>query len=363
MAPALYQRGEENEGIQGFLLSDIKKECQRTRKLICVYCAKTRANLACCVQSCKKVYHLDCGLKENVSFEFIDPFPSFCSKHTKSLCRKTPKSDDNCGICFEKFRKTKEICDKFIFVPCCNHWFHRNCLQKFANTSGVFFKCPLCNDKDQCHEKLPKLGIFLSEKDTDWEFEDDAVGDLIELSKACESSECLLNATVSYEEFPWLWKICSTCGANAIHIACFKDQAADFVCRPCSGVLSKFKSSNFLNQPKSTATITEVSKESLEPPPSSSSHETLSNSFSGINQSYESPIKAFKRKRPQRLESSASEDSDMDESKVQPVMFRRSRKILSSESEDSDADDAEIMEFVTSMRLRRSKRKVVHNTK
>ena len=47
--------------------------------------------------------------------------------------------------------------------------FHKTCVQRFADTSGYFFKCPLCNNKDDFIEEMKRFGIYVPEKDADWE--------------------------------------------------------------------------------------------------------------------------------------------------------------------------------------------------
>jgi G2/M phase-specific E3 ubiquitin-protein ligase len=230
-APALFQRGDEDEGIQGFQVADIRKESKRVSAIRCFYCGETRANLGCCVRQCRRAYHTDCALRNRVSFEFAGIFPSYCYDHADY---KVPKKiiQDDCAICMEKVGKSRRI-----LIPCCkNSWFHQSCLQKFASTSGVFFKCPLCNDTEICKEKLPLMGIYIPEKDADWEFDFEAYENLNEtVEKICDSEDC--QSDESFSDFPHLWKLCSTCGASAIHLKCLSDD--EFVCRSCDEVLNR----------------------------------------------------------------------------------------------------------------------------
>lgn len=157
-SPSLMTRGTEDEGIRGFLIEDIERELKRVKRLICCYCLKQNASLGCCVRSCRRAYHLPCGLEQNVSLEFVETYPSYCYSHAKFVQEEKPKRKDTCGICMERISRL----NKSILIPCCkNSWFHRTCLQKFATTAGDYFKCPLCNDKTQCLAELPRLGIFI----------------------------------------------------------------------------------------------------------------------------------------------------------------------------------------------------------
>lgn len=225
------QRGTDDEGILGFLIDDIKKESRRVAFLKCFFCKKKHANLGCCVQICKKMYHIKCGRNDDASFEFVDTFPSYCKEHSKKRKQKKITEDAECGICMDKIKKAKAL-----LIPCCrNSWFHRTCIQKFANTSGVFFKCPMCNDTKICKKKLPLLGILLPEKDADWYFDTSEFEDLNEtLERICDAEEnCRNKANLSEQ-----WKLCSTCGASAIHIKCW-DQVRDFVCNSCDEILNR----------------------------------------------------------------------------------------------------------------------------
>lgn len=142
------------------MIEDIKKEARRVRSLRCFYCRKYHANIGCAIATCPRSYHVDCGWKNCSSYEFAHSFPSYCRKHVRFEQDEQPKNKDTCGICLTRVGKEKSI-----LIPCCkNSWFHQLCLQKFANTAGSWFKCPLCNDKKVCYEELPRLGIFLPTK-------------------------------------------------------------------------------------------------------------------------------------------------------------------------------------------------------
>lgn len=131
------------------------------RKLTCYCCYKKHANIGCSVESCPRSYHIECGIARNASFEFAENFPSYCARHVRYKQNDKPMYKDFCGICLVRMNKKA----KSILIPCCkNSWFHHSCLQTFANTAGVWFKCPLCNDKKVCYQVLPKHGVFLPEK-------------------------------------------------------------------------------------------------------------------------------------------------------------------------------------------------------
>lgn len=100
--------------------------------------------------------------------------------------------------------------EKSILIPCCkNSWFHQNCLQKFAYTSGVCFKCPMCNNKDKCYEILPKLGIYLPLKDADWEYDIETyeIEEDVPVVE-CDAENCLKNQFDYDNLLPLLWRNC-----------------------------------------------------------------------------------------------------------------------------------------------------------
>ena len=58
-------------------------------------------------------------------------------------------SDTDCVICYEKVDQVLEGFKK-IRDPCCGRHFHRDCVQRFAMTSGTeHFKCPKCNNREE----------------------------------------------------------------------------------------------------------------------------------------------------------------------------------------------------------------------
>lgn len=88
---------------------------------------------------------------------------SYCNRHYRKS-KVEPAKNEVCVICYDDLVEAEQKFNSFKVVqaPCChNGWFHKLCLQKFAKTSGYFFKCPLCNDAKVFCEKLPSQGIFI----------------------------------------------------------------------------------------------------------------------------------------------------------------------------------------------------------
>ena len=89
----LIQRGEEADGIIGFLPSDIQSELQRGSKLRCAFCKEIYATVGCCQKSCNRSYHLPCGIKYGALSEYYGNFDSYCPIHrAKRVAKIRPRN-------------------------------------------------------------------------------------------------------------------------------------------------------------------------------------------------------------------------------------------------------------------------------
>lgn len=239
-APGLFTRGEDDEGIRGFLKADIVKECKRVKPLRCAYCSEPNANIGCSVAKCKMVFHFDCGLDNRANFQFCGNYPSYCMNHKPktAILKKVPKKDEICGICTDSVDSKNAL-----LVPCCkNGWFHRKCLQKAATSAGVFFKCPLCNEEEKFKKDLQLQGIFIPEKDADWELEAGAFQDLVDTPvRICEFCMNEKQDQINYQQLRW--KLCNYCGSSAVHLECLESsEQNEFNCASCLDIVNKPKS-------------------------------------------------------------------------------------------------------------------------
>lgn len=115
---------------------------------ICCYCSNVGANIGCCHKYCRNTFHTYCGIKYCAQNQYVGTYKSFCNKHIVPY-KSRPADDEECSICFDRLiPKGKSFCfTRYIYGKCCGHgWYHKSCLQSYANSSGYFFKCPLCND-------------------------------------------------------------------------------------------------------------------------------------------------------------------------------------------------------------------------
>ncbi|XP_067637434.1 serine-rich adhesin for platelets-like [Eurosta solidaginis] len=241
LSSGLKQSGKDNEGILGFLPSDIAAERKRVATIQCIYCGKMRANIGCCKVRCYRNFHMICGIDNGAMNQFLYTFRSFCDRHVRKVPTR-PKPTENCYICYESlFAESKRFrAVNIIRAPCCkNGWFHKYCLQKFAKSSGYFFKCPLCNDCEKFKAHMSFWGIFVYDKDAEWELVPNAFAELLERPRVCRAEIChnkrgreQHNSTTN----PLVY--CTTCGSVAVHRSCVRDQSNTFDCENCKQILS-----------------------------------------------------------------------------------------------------------------------------
>ena len=68
--------------------------------------------------------------------------------------------------------------------------FHLPCIQKLAINSGYFFKCPMCNNKDEFEAEMKKFGIYVPAQDAAWEREGNIYDGIYERHGTCDAENC-----------------------------------------------------------------------------------------------------------------------------------------------------------------------------
>lgn len=223
------QRGKDDEGILGFLLTDIRAELKRASKIKCAYCLRYNASLQCSHSKCKLKFHLPCGLKAGSMHQFMKQFLSFCFDHRpkQQIPQKALIEAENnnpvCSICYElvDFRSITET----LWAPCCTKtWYHRLCVQQLANSAGYFFKCAICNNTEKFRNSMQHLGIFIPEQDASWELEPNAYQELLYRYNKCDAEECKCPNGRNHQVDNTRWEIvlCKSCGSAGMHVACGK---------------------------------------------------------------------------------------------------------------------------------------------
>ncbi|XP_052855980.1 pineapple eye protein [Drosophila gunungcola] len=232
----LVQRGNQRHGILRFLEEDILAEAKRCRPLTCCYCHRAGANIGCCKNGCRRTFHTKCGISNLAQNQFRDTFKSYCHQHVRRNRQRPPSEAENCIICQELLvaeggRFSVVTC---LTSPCCrNGWFHRNCLQEYANTAGYFFKCPLCNNSKEFHD-VALMGISVSNQDASWETEPNAFAEQLLRDQACTAVFCRQAAGRLGDVGSLLY--CNLCGSNPVHCYCTNPVDGDYVCGVCSVV-------------------------------------------------------------------------------------------------------------------------------
>ncbi|XP_061079128.1 G2/M phase-specific E3 ubiquitin-protein ligase isoform X2 [Conger conger] len=225
MSSGVYQRGQEDEGIHGFLVEDIKREVQRSSRLRCGVCKKKGASVGCSIRRCRKTVHLPCGIKEEFVFQFTGLFPSFCREHrpTQSQALLSPICMPlSCSVCLDTIEPVLSY--SVLKCPCCHSsWFHRDCVQHQAYSAALFFfKCTICSNKEQFQQEMLRMGIHIPERDASWELEENAYVELLQVYQHCDALKCSCHGGRQYSTRVGKWEIvrCKFCGSRGTHREC-----------------------------------------------------------------------------------------------------------------------------------------------
>lgn len=226
LASHIEQRGNDDEGILGFLPNDIRKIINKGKKFKCIYCKLMGATVHCIIKKCQNVFHLICGLEKGTLHQYFGQFKSYCHLHRPQ--QKVPpeylKNDAKCLICLNSVYGF--VSNDSLWPPCCkNTWFHRICVQKLALSTGYFFKCPLCNNLDIFVEAMKKQGIYIPSRDASWELEENAYSDLLFSYSHCDAITCYCPKGRTYssnhnDNGSWNLLLCVTCGSQGCHRKC-----------------------------------------------------------------------------------------------------------------------------------------------
>uniref|UniRef100_A0AAY5EMW2 PHD-type domain-containing protein n=1 Tax=Electrophorus electricus TaxID=8005 RepID=A0AAY5EMW2_ELEEL len=242
MSSGIFQRGEDHEGIHGFLVDDIRKEVRRSARLRCMSCKKTGASVGCSIKSCRQMVHLPCGIEQEFIFQFTDLFPSFCKKHCPTqTCSSSPSLPLSCSICLETLEPVLSY--SVLKCPAClGSWFHRDCIQHQAHSAAMFFfKCTLCNNKDQFQQEMLRMGIHIPERDASWELEENAYGELLHVYQHCDAVNCSCLKGRSYSAQSGIFEIvrCKFCGSSGTHRKCssLKLYESNWSCVDCKAAI------------------------------------------------------------------------------------------------------------------------------
>lgn len=246
------QNGADHEGIWGFMERDIRKCADKCASTKCVYCDCASASIQCKHKSCKKTFHLTCGVQNGCLFQFTDAFSSYCGQHHRSIIKdKQVKGHDKCMICWELMGDYNPITS----IPsCCNQgWFHANCIRKSAIEAGYLFHCPMCgNQNDAYLVMIRKRGIYVPERDATWELTKNAFDSLLFVYTSCDAKTCHCpngrKFTIKRKRSKWHLLKCIYCGSKGIHFGCSPHDLQKYKCHECTVARSQSQSTQ-VSQP------------------------------------------------------------------------------------------------------------------
>jgi len=256
------QKGKDEEGLNGFLAEDIRKEVKRGESIKCDFCDKGGATIPCHRKSCKKNYHFPCGsLCTNPGehfFIFRNNMDSFCYTHAPKQTKVSHVvKDSTCMVCLSSIANTnsqdspaKPACHDLppgpgpgrLVSPCCGRTFHRDCVQKTALQAGkAALKCPACNTKERFNEEMERCGIYIPHADAQWEMPENSnfyrFDDMLHMYRKCDAPTCTCPRGRESSRPGSQYEVikCETCGQSGVHIACGKLEFRNplYVCETC----------------------------------------------------------------------------------------------------------------------------------
>ncbi|XP_028846785.1 G2/M phase-specific E3 ubiquitin-protein ligase [Denticeps clupeoides] len=244
MSSGIYQRGEEDEGVYGFLVEDIQKEIRRSSRLKCCGCRKSGASVGCSVKSCRKMVHMPCGLEMRFIFQFSGLFPSFCAEHQPTqTVSVSPSPPLTCSVCLDPIQPVLSF--SVLKCPACySSWFHRDCVQAQAHSAArFFFKCTICNNQEQFQEEMIRMGVYIPERDASWELEENAYEDLLQVYQHCDAVVCQSHRGRKHSAQSGNFQIirCVLCGSHGTHRKCSSLNVAEnnWVCWDCKSAVEQ----------------------------------------------------------------------------------------------------------------------------
>ncbi|KAM4723343.1 G2/M phase-specific E3 ubiquitin-protein ligase isoform 2-T2 [Anableps anableps] len=199
---------------------------------------------------------------------------SYCQDHspTQTLYVESDFSlPQSCSICLDSIDPVLSY--SVLKCPSCHaSWFHRDCVQHQAHSAGLFFfRCTLCNNKENFQQEMVRMGIYIPERDASWELEANAYSELLEVYNRCDSVTCLCNDGRTHcAKKGWFEVIrCCLCGSRGTHRKCsgLKLDTTDWACIDCINATDG--KASLVASPQSGQKRSLLSKRHLSPMPSS----------------------------------------------------------------------------------------------
>ncbi|XP_068456995.1 G2/M phase-specific E3 ubiquitin-protein ligase isoform X2 [Clinocottus analis] len=251
MSCGVYQRGEEHEGVFGFLVEDIKQEIRRSARL-CVSCAAGVLRLQ--EEGCERrllreqlqedgslPLRQEAQLRLSVrgTLPVVLPGPQSLPVPGGSGPQPAPvllRVSGPAGARPELLRPQVPVLPHQLVPPglCAGAAERRQ-----AHSSGLFFfRCTLCSNKERFQEEMLRMGICIPERDASWELEANAYSELLEVYTRCDALACLSSDGRSHAaKTGWFQLLrCRLCGSRGTHRKCsgLKLDSRDWTCSDCS---------------------------------------------------------------------------------------------------------------------------------
>jgi len=241
------QRGKDEEGLNGFLAEDIRKEVKRGETIKCDFCGKGGATIPCHRKSCKKNYHFACGSLCSSPgehyFIFRNNMDSFCYTHAPKQTKVSHVvKDSTCMVCLDNSFTSSGPGPGRLVSPCCGRTFHRDCVQKTALQAGkAALKCPACSTKERFNEEMERCGIYIPHADAQWEMPENSnfyrFDDMLHMYRKCDAPTCTCPRGRENSRPGSQYEVikCETCGQSGVHIACggLEFRNPMYVCESC----------------------------------------------------------------------------------------------------------------------------------
>ncbi|KAH8374195.1 hypothetical protein KR200_004460 [Drosophila serrata] len=217
----LQQRGNDSSGIMGFLVRDIRKEVADAQKRICCYCETPGATIQC--NNCGKYFDLVCTVVNCCTLQFAGQFQSYCGdcppmdEYRQQLVDHPP-TGATCDICMEPI--VLFGLHTVVFPECCRLGFvHKMCMRRYAVSSGYYLSCIWCRSS-KFRDSIRLQGIFVPDRDAEWERQKDAYRELHRRSIRCDEKDCLCKHGRAYNKNIWFIYACKVCGSTGAHARC-----------------------------------------------------------------------------------------------------------------------------------------------
>ncbi|KTG47371.1 hypothetical protein cypCar_00012387 [Cyprinus carpio] len=173
----------------------------------------------------------------------------FCLLMSSGICQRGEEDEDVHGFLVDDIKK--EI--------------RRSSRLHYAHSAAMFFfKCTLCNNKDQFQQEMLRMGIYIPERDAAWELEENAYEDLLQVYQHCDAVKCHSHKGRKYSSQSGYFEIvrCKLCGSRGTHRKCsnLKLYESDWICGDCKAAVEGKKSVPLPNHVESPLAIRQQRK-------------------------------------------------------------------------------------------------------